>query len=139
MVVVDASALVAIICAEADADTLLNAIETAPDSVAFRKVSEISIWEAACAVSRIKRVSRPQALLEVENFLRAASISRAAADEHVTRIAVDAAERYGAGNIQGNPAILNLGDCFSYATARYFSARLICKGEDFRRTDIEIA
>ena len=39
----------------------------------------------------------------------------------------------------GRPGIPNMGDCFSYATARHFGARLLFKGDDFRRTDIEPA
>lgn len=139
MLVVDASALVAIMCSEPEADSLIAVMEHAIQDEEGIVASEISVWEAACAISRIRRESRPQALLKVEEFLRLAAISRAPVNEDITRIAVDAGERYGAGNINGNPAILNLGDCFSYATARYFSARLLSKGDDFPKTDIELA
>jgi ribonuclease VapC len=99
----------------------------------------VSVWEAAIAVARIKKSSRSHALQEVEDFLRLSSLEMGEPNEDITRLAVDASERYGFGNAQGYPGILNMGDTFSYATARYFSAKLVCKGEDFRRTDIEIA
>lgn len=55
----------------------------------------------------------------------------------ISAIAVDAAQRYGNG--PGYPGILNLGDCFSYATAKHLKAPLLFKGDDFSRTDIEAA
>jgi ribonuclease VapC len=55
----------------------------------------------------------------------------------ITALAVAAAERYGNG--VGYPGILNLGDCFSYATAKHLNATLLFKGDDFSRTDIEAA
>ncbi len=139
MIVVDASALVAIMCREAGYESLVSAIDNARDNKIDRRISCLSVWEAACAVGRIKKVSRPQALLEIECFLEVAHIAITPASHEITRLAVDAAERYGAGNLQGNPAVLNLGDCFSYATARYFNSKLVCKGDDFPKTDIELA
>jgi len=45
--------------------------------------------------------------------------------------------RYGHG--AGNPACLNLGDCFSYALAKFHGIPLLYKGSDFSRTDIRSA
>jgi ribonuclease VapC len=51
-------------------------------------------------------------------------------------IASEAYAQFGKGR---HPAALNMGDCFAYACARANSARLLFKGEDLRRTDIEPA
>ncbi len=52
------------------------------------------------------------------------------------REAMRAFLRFGKGR---HPARLNLGDCMAYATARLAGQPLLCKGRDFRLTDIEIA
>ena len=44
--------------------------------------------------------------------------------------------RFGKGN---HPAALNLGDCFAYALAAVTGEPLLFKGEDFARTDVEVA
>lgn len=54
-------------------------------------------------------------------------------DVEQTRIAVEAAARFG----RGTPAALNLGDCFAYALATSKACGLLFKGEDFKRTDVE--
>ena len=51
-------------------------------------------------------------------------------------VAIEAFERFGKGR---HPAKLNMGDCFAYASARSLSAKLLFKGDDFGRTDIEAA
>jgi len=50
--------------------------------------------------------------------------------------AVEAWLRYGKGR---HPAGLNFGDCMAYATARVAGRPLLCTGEDFPRTDLELA
>ena len=54
----------------------------------------------------------------------------------VTRLALDAFERYGKGR---HPARLNFEDPFAYACARHFGEPLMFKGADFPQTDIEAA
>ena len=139
MIVIDASAVVAIMTAEEDHQSLSRLISRYPSGKGDRIMSSISIWESAVAVARLHQSSRMHALQEVEDFMRLTYVEPSAPNEEITRLAVDASERYGFGNAQGYPGILNIGDCFSYATARYFSAKLVCKGEDFKRTDIELA
>lgn len=51
-------------------------------------------------------------------------------------VALDAYERYGGGR---HPARLNLGDCFSYATAKVARRPLLFVGDGFSQTDIEPA
>lgn len=101
---------------------------------AQRFVSTVSIWEAASAVARLKNCDRRLGLRIVDDFAKAIEIAPIAPDMAITALAVDASERYGMGG--GRPGILNLGDCFSYATARHLKAALLFKGDDFGRTDI---
>lgn len=56
-----------------------------------------------------------------------------AIDQDIGRLAVDCFARYGKGR---HPAQLNFGDCFSYACAKIHGARLLFKGDDFARTDV---
>jgi len=137
LIVVDASAIVAMIVREADGAELAQRLESRPRGVGLRSASTVTIWEASTAVARIDRVSRVRAFELVEQFCRLAAIDPIAPDMAITALAVEAAERYGLGG--GRPGILNMGDCFSYATARHLKARLLFKGEDFGRTDIEQA
>lgn len=50
-------------------------------------------------------------------------------------IALDAFVRYGKGR---HPAALNLGDCFAYATASVAGEPLLCVGDDFSQTDLDV-
>lgn len=133
MIVVDASAVVSMLAGEADAEALLMRLSLDPD----RSISTISIWEIACAIARWKVCSRSEAMEIAEDFMRSAGVAPIAPDMAITALAVDAAERYGLGG--GRPGILNMGDCFSYATARHLKARLLFKGDDFGVTDIKPA
>ncbi len=137
MIVVDASAIVAMIVREADGAELAQRLESWPRGSGLRIASTVTIWEASTAVARIDRVSRVRAFELVEQFCRLAAIDPIAPDMAITALAVEAAERYGLGG--GRPGILNMGDCFSYATSRHLKARLLFKGDDFNRTDIELA
>ncbi|MGE3245947.1 MAG: type II toxin-antitoxin system VapC family toxin [Beijerinckiaceae bacterium] len=139
MIAVDASAIVAILCREDGWMELAARLDHAPDADGARIASTITIWEAALGVARLHNMSRPQALQAVEEFLIEARIEPVAPDSAITRAAVDAAERYGMGAGQDYPGILNLGDCFSYATAKVRGARLLYKGDDFPKTDAEPA
>lgn len=134
MIAVDASAIVAILVEEPEASALVARLD---ESGGSRFASTVTIWEAACAVARRKAIPRTQGLLLVQEFLEAARIEAVAPDMTISAIAVDAAQRYGNG--PGYPGILNLGDCFSYATAKHLKAPLLFKGDDFSRTDIEAA
>jgi ribonuclease VapC len=137
VIVVDASAIVGIMAEEHDSEELSARLQALSLINNRRYASTVTVWEAASALARIWRINRVEACGEGEGFLTAAVIEPVAPDMAITAIAVDAAERFGMG--QGRPGILNLGDCFSYATAKHLKAALLFKGDDFGRTDIEIA
>ncbi|WP_428671753.1 type II toxin-antitoxin system VapC family toxin [Reyranella sp.] len=130
---VDASAIVAILGQEPEADTFLDAIEEA--SVAI--TSPIAVFEATLAVCRIRHATIEEATADVNEFLTIASVRCVPITAGQARTALDAFARYGKG--RGHPAQLNLGDCFAYAVARDQDVPLLFKGNDFSQTDIESA
>jgi ribonuclease VapC len=76
----------------------------------------------------------PQALLD--RFLRDFGVVPVAFGDQHWREALDAFRRFGKGR---HPAGLNLGDCLSYAVAKVAGHPLLFVGNDFSRTDIEVA
>jgi ribonuclease VapC len=131
--VLDASAIVAILKREAGHQRLIARLETAQDLT----TCGLSVLEAVLALHRIDRVPISVAEDVVEAFLREASIALIPMGKPETREAIAAYARYGKG--QGHPAQLNLGDCFSYACARTQSVPLLFVGNDFSQTDIASA
>ena len=128
----DASALVAIVAHEAEAAAFADCL----DGDAQRLCSALSAWETVAALVRSYEFSAPSARARVKLFLDAMSFSFVGIGEPEFVIAADAYARYGEGR---HPAALNMGDCFAYACARSNAARLLFKGDDFARTDIESA
>ncbi len=127
---VDASAIVAILTREPDADALLYALETAPSPV----TSPIAVFEAVLGICRKRHASVAESQTDVLDFLTIAGIDIGHIGAREAETALDAAARYGKG--RGHPAQLNLGDCFAYAAARNLQVPLLFKGEDFDKTDI---
>lgn len=130
---VDASAIVAILTGEPEADSLADALESARSAI----TSPIAIFEATMAICRKRHSSVAEAERDVREFLHTAQVECVEITSRDVETALDAAGRYGKG--RGHPAQLNLGDCFAYAVARNFRAPLLFKGRDFSLTDIEPA
>ncbi|MBN9510067.1 MAG: type II toxin-antitoxin system VapC family toxin [Alphaproteobacteria bacterium] len=129
MIFADASALIAIIADEPEADTLADRLEADQE----RLCSALSAWETAAGLCRSYAFSVPAARTHVRRFLQAGSFRFVGIGEREFEIAVDAYAQYGKGR---HPAALNMGDCYAYACAKANGARLLFKGEDFARTDI---
>jgi ribonuclease VapC len=129
---IDASAIVAILKAEADGRALAEAI----DGAMMRLTSPIAIFEATVALMRENQWSSEQAGAVISDFIETASIEITTIDRHIAAGAVQAFERFGEGR---HPAQLNMGDCFSYACAQAHGLPLLYKGNDFSRTDVESA
>ena len=127
---VDASAIVAMMTNESDAEAL-SARLMAADS---RMTSPMALWEASVAYSRILGLDPQTALREVEAYIRPLEIEVIAIAPTMVAAAVEAYQRFGKGR---HPAGLNFGDCFAYACARHLDMPLLFKGDDFSRTDIE--
>lgn len=130
---VDASAIVAILTREPDADALADALEAARLPI----TSPIAVFEAVLGICRKHHASVAEARVDVQEFLAAADIRTVSITDKEAETALEAFARYGKG--RGHPAQLNMGDCFAYATAKNHRASLLFKGEDFNKTDIRPA
>lgn len=120
------------ISGELDAASLAQKLREAD----VRLTSPLAVWETAANVSRILDVEYQGAETLVREFLVEFKIEVIAVLPEMTWLALDAFRRYGKGR---HPAALNFGDCFAYAGAKHHNVPLLCKGNDFSRTDIEIA
>ena len=124
MIVVDTSALMAIVLDDAKAGACIAALE-AEDHVL---VSAGTVAEALIVSAR-RNVGEEVARLIDELGFEVVSVTPASAH----RIA-QAYERWGKGI---SPAALNFGDCFAYEVAKEHACRLLYVGNDFAKTDIE--
>jgi ribonuclease VapC len=130
---VDASAIVAILTREAEADALADVLEGARSPI----TSPIAIFEAALGICRKRHASVGEAEADVREFLEVADIRAVPITEREAATALAAFSRYGKG--RGHPAQLNLADCFAYAIAKHHRTALLFEGEDFDKTDIAVA
>ena len=124
--VIDTSALVAILQHEHEFENLVAAIEQAE----HRVISAVSYVEASIVIG-----SRygPEGLRDLDLVISKARIKIVSADEDQAQLARRAYMQFGKGR---HPARLNFGDCFAYALAKILDETLLCKGADFVRTDI---
>nr|WP_294555331.1 type II toxin-antitoxin system VapC family toxin [uncultured Rhodopila sp.] len=126
---VDASAIIGIIASEDDAGSLAGRLSQARRP----RTSAAAIFEAATGLARIATAPIADALALARRFLKEIDATVVAIDGDTAAIAVAAFDRFGTGR---HPAGLNMGDCFAYACARQGDVKLLCKGDDFPRTDI---
>ncbi len=129
---IDASAIVAILAREPDADELALKFK----GVRPLMTSPLAIYEAALAIARLQNIDISNSTCVVRRFLNYYGIRTVSITEDIGQAALIAFDRFGKGR---HPAKLNMGDCFAYAFARLHNVRLLCKGDDFRQTDIRIA
>jgi len=127
---VDASAIVAILGRESEADRFADLLEEASVSI----TSPIAIFEAVLGLCRKRHASVGKTQADVQEFLSIAGIECVPITTTDSQTALAAFSRYGKGT--GHPAQLNLGDCFAYAVARNRRMPLLFKGDDFNKTDI---
>jgi ribonuclease VapC len=126
-VIVDTSALIAILRDEPEAPGCAKAIEAA----SRRRISAANFVEAAIVIDASRD---PVASRRFEDLVREAQLVVEPVTEAQARIARDAYRDFGKGS--GHPARLNFGDCFAYALARATGEPLLFKGDDFVHTDI---
>ena len=129
-ILIDASAIVAILTREHEAHDLGLEIQRHPE----RLCCSLGVWEATLAIARKRTVLTVTARQAVERLRNVFDIGVAAIGEQEALLAIEAHARYGKGT--GHPARLNMGDCFAYACARTNNARLLYKGDDFAHTDL---
>ena len=128
MIVIDTSAMIAIMMDEPDNQSLAATMLTEDERV----ISPVTLLETTMVLSRT--YSAPKAALDL--YLRKATITVCALDSAQGELAQDAFLNYGKGR---HAARLNIGDCFSYAAAKALNAPLLYVGDDFAKTDIRTA
>lgn len=128
--IIDSSAILAILFGEPDAATYAEAIEKA----AVRRISTANWLETAV---RIDSGSGPIGSNAFDDFVREASLVIEPVTEDQARFARAAYRAYGKGS--GHPAQLNFGDCFAYGLAKSTGEPVLFKGDDFSWTDIPSA
>jgi ribonuclease VapC len=130
VIVVDTSALMAVVLRESDRNVFLDFMIAEPRKL----MSAATVVEAAQVyATAFGPEVAAEKLYEDLDMLRIEIINLT--DQHA-RIAVEAAMRFGKGR---HHAKLNFGDCFSYALAKVSGLPLLFKGNDFTQTDIESA
>lgn len=127
--IVDTSAVIAILRGEADAGAMARALERAP----VRRMSVANFLEAGILTDSNQN---PRLSRRLDSLLREVAINLESVSLRQVQIARDAYRDFGKGR---HSAGLNFGDCFAYALAKVANEPLLCKGNDFRQTDIEVA
>ncbi|HEV2301268.1 MAG TPA: type II toxin-antitoxin system VapC family toxin [Stellaceae bacterium] len=130
MIVVDSSALMAILRREPEADSFLQIIAEAEGCL----LSSVSFLETSMVLAG--RGGDATSWTELDTLIARAGIQVVAQDAELAEGARAAFLRYGRGR---HPAALNLGDCASCALAKQRDLPLLFKGSDFSRTDLRAA
>ena len=128
--IIDSSAVIAILFDEPEAQALLSQI-AGPE---ICRLSAASLVEIGIVLRRDATAQRRAAFHEMLSLF---AIKIEPVTEEQAYLALDAYNRFGKGT--GHPAGLNYGDCFSYALAKQSGEPLLFKGHDFTHTDLEAA
>ena len=127
-VVIDTSAVLAILLGEPERGKFLRLLSESET----RLLSAANALETAIVVESRRGEAAGR---EFDLFLHRTKIEIVAVDEEQFSIARFAWRKFGKGR---HPAALNFGDCFAYALTKTSSEPLLAKGDDFRRTDLQI-
>jgi ribonuclease VapC len=127
--VIDTSALVALLLDEAETTQFVSAIAAAP----VRLLSAASYLETAIVITA--RLG-PQARGEFDPLIQDLSIDIVPFTREQASFAAAGFDQYGRG--RGHAAGLNYGDCFTYGLAKLTGEPVLFKGNDFSRTDITV-
>lgn len=127
MIVVDTSALMAVMLNEPEKGKFIETISGA---------NIICVGSATLLESRMVLKGRKgrDAVQDLDDFIQESSMKIMPVTVADVDLAFEAFLRYGKGS--GSGAKLNYGDCFSYALAKRLNAPLLFKGNDFSQTDI---
>jgi ribonuclease VapC len=127
--VIDSSAVLAVLLGEDDAAAYAEAMENAPDP----QMSAVSALEVTLVIGARKRES---GLAALDRFMQSSRIQVVPFDAVQMQLARTAWWSFGKGR---HAAGLNLGDCCSYALAKATGDMLLYKGADFSKTDVRTA
>ncbi len=128
MIVVDSSAVVAVVLGEPDAEVYLARLQST-----YAVLSAANHVEAAIVVEARQGLD---AARDLELLVEGVIDEVAPVDPSQAAAAVEAWRRFGRGR---HPAGLNFGDCFAYGLARLRGLPLLFKGDDFTKTDVAVA
>jgi ribonuclease VapC len=128
--VIDSSAIVALLLGEPETEALVAAIAAAQRRV----VSAGSYLESAIVISA-RSGSTAQA--QLDELLDSLGIAILPFTREQADTTIEAYRRYGKGS--GHPANLNFGDCFAYPLAKLTDEPILFKGNDFSQTDLRPA
>ena len=129
--IVDTSALIAILRGESEARRYAEVLADAPGP---KRLSAATYLEAAIVIDSSRE---PIASRRFDDLIREAELMVEPVTREQAEIARTAYRDYGKGS--GHPAQLNYGDCFAYALARQTGEPLLFKGDGFATTDVEPA
>jgi len=132
VIVIDSSAIIAIFRQEDDAVHYAQSIATDDDPI----MSAANVVETSIVLRGLKKVAPDKAERWLDDFIETAGIRIEPVTQEQVRAARSAHMRFGKGT--GHAASLNYGDCFSYGLAKEMNVPLLCKGNDFRLTDLRI-
>ena len=127
--IIDSSAVVAILELERYAREIVAAIEEAEDC----RMSVVSYVETAIVLDSRRNPSLSRRL---DDFVRETEVVLEPVTVEQARLAREAYRDFGKGR---HRAGLNFGDCFAYALAKDKGEPLLFKGDDFKKTDVEVA
>ncbi len=127
--IIDTSAVVALLRAEPEAPAFAKAIERARSP----RMSAAGYVEAAAVIDQARDPVVSRAL---DELIDVAGIGIEPVTERQARLAREAYRDFGRGS--GHAAGLNFGDCFSYALAKESNEPLLFKGDDFPQTDVHM-
>jgi ribonuclease VapC len=133
VIVVDSSAVIAIFRQEHDAEDFARRVATDDDPV----MSAANLVETSIVLRGLKEIAPERAERWLDDFIAAAGIRIEPVTPDQANAARSAHLQFGKGT--GHSAALNYGDCLAYALAKTMEVPLLCKGNDFRLTDIGIA
>jgi ribonuclease VapC len=128
-VIVDTSAICAILFREFDAERYSQAIAAA-DAI---RISAVTFVEATTVIEGRRATGAP---MPIERWVAGVGAEICPITADTARIAQDGWRRFGKGR---HKAALNLGDCFAYALAIERDEALLFKGDDFAETDVKRA
>jgi ribonuclease VapC len=126
--IVDSSAILAIFFRETGAEELLSAILGAD----FAGIGSPTAAETGLVLTSRLQTNATGSLLR---FFEETGIEIVPFTNLHWQRAIDAFSRFGKGR---HPAALNFGDCMTYATTVLAQQPLLCRGDDFRKTDLEL-
>jgi ribonuclease VapC len=130
MIVVDSSAVVAILRAEPQAQDLAAALAAADR----RLISAANYVELGTVLAGRRTANRAQTQADLDALLEQWEVEIAPVTEADARAAL--AARIALGQGMGHGGKLNFGDCFAYALAKAHDAPLLFVGDDFTATDV---